>query len=94
MKKVFHKIKEEFVAMLPPTIFFLITLHLVAVIRVLMLTGTGIALGSHFQVTIAALILGKAVLIADLMPFITSIRISRSSITFSGKLRFIFSSLR
>lgn len=70
MKKLFEKIKEEFVAMLPPTIFFLITLHLVAVIRVLMLKGTGIALGSHFQVTIAALILGKAVLIADLMPFI------------------------
>ena len=70
MKKLFEKIKEEFVAMLPPTIFFLITLHLVAVIRVLMLKGTGIALGSHFQVTIAALILGKAVLIADLMAFI------------------------
>lgn len=70
MKKLFEKVKEEFLAMLPPTIFFLITLHLVAVIRVLMLKGTGIALGSHFQVTIAALILGKAVLIADLMPFI------------------------
>jgi hypothetical protein len=70
MKKVFEKIKEEFVAMLPPTIFFLITLQLVTVIRVLMLKGTGVAVGSPFQVVIAALILGKAVLIADLMPFI------------------------
>jgi hypothetical protein len=51
------------VAMLPPTIFFFITLQLVAVIRVLMLKGTGIAVGSPFQVLIAALI-------ADLMPFI------------------------
>jgi hypothetical protein len=63
MKKLFEKIKEEFVAMLPPTIFFFITLQLVAVIRVLMLKGTGIAVGSPFQVLIAALI-------ADLMPFI------------------------
>ena len=47
MKKLFEKIKEEFVAMLPPTIFFLITLQLVTVIRVLMLKGTGIAVGSR-----------------------------------------------
>lgn len=70
MKKLFEKIKEEFVAMLPPTIFFLITLHLVSVIRVLMLKGTGISVSSPFQVTIAALMLAKAVVIADLMPFI------------------------
>ncbi len=70
MSKVFEKLKEEFVALLPPTIFFFITLHLVAVIRVLMLKGTGIPVSTPLQVTIAALILGKAVLIADLLPFI------------------------
>lgn len=70
MKKLFEKIKEEFLAMLSPAIFFFITLQLIAVIRVLMLKGTGIAVSSPFQVTIAALILAKAVLIADLMPFI------------------------
>ena len=70
VKKLFEKIKEEFVAMLSPTIFFFISLQLVAVIRVLMLKGTGIAVSSRWQTTIAALILAKAVLIADLMPFI------------------------
>lgn len=70
MSKVFEKVREEFVALLPPTIFFFITLHLVAVIRVLMLKGTGIPVSTPLQVTIAALILGKAVLIADLLPFI------------------------
>ena len=35
-----------------------------------MLKGTGIALGTSASVTLAALILGKAVLIADLLPFI------------------------
>jgi hypothetical protein len=64
------KIKEEFVAMLPPTIFFFVALHIVALIRVLMLKGTGVAPMTSVTVAVAALILGKAVLIADMLPFI------------------------
>jgi hypothetical protein len=64
------KIKEEFLELLPPTIFFLVALHLVAILRVLMLKGTGIALGTSASITVAALVLGKAVLLADLLPFI------------------------
>jgi hypothetical protein len=70
MSKLSARIKEEMVALLPPTIFFFIALHLVALFRVLMLKGTGIALGTSVSVTFAALILGKAILIADLLPFI------------------------
>jgi hypothetical protein len=70
MSTLFTKIKEEFVAVLPPTIFFLIALHIVAFIRVLMVKGTGIAVGTSVSVTVAALILGKAVLIADMLPLI------------------------
>lgn len=68
MHKLRAIIKEEFFAILPPTIFFFVTLHLLTFIRVLM------ARGSHFQplstmsIAIASLILGKAVLIADLLP--------------------------
>jgi hypothetical protein len=70
MSKLATKLKEEFEALLPPTIFFLVALHLVALIRVLMLKGTGIAVNTPWQVTLAALILGKAVLVADMLPFI------------------------
>jgi hypothetical protein len=70
MNKIFEKIKEEFHALLPPTLFFFVTLHIVALVRVLMLKGTGIELNTSVSVTIAALILGKTVLIADLLPFI------------------------
>jgi hypothetical protein len=70
MSKFFTKLQEEFKALLPPTIFFFVALHLVAFIRVLMLKGTGIAVSTPLQVTLAALILGKAVLVADLLPFI------------------------
>jgi hypothetical protein len=70
MTKLFTKLKEEIKALLPPTIFFLVALHLVALVRGLMLKGTGIAVSTPLQVTLAALILGKAVLVADLLPFI------------------------
>ena len=70
MSKLSAKIREEIEALLPPTIFFFILLHLVAFIRVLMLRGTGIAPGTPVSATVAALILGKAVLIADSLPFI------------------------
>jgi hypothetical protein len=70
MSKLFAKLKEEFEAMLPPTIFFFVALHMVALIRILMLKGTSLPVSSSLSVTLAALILGKAVLIADLLPFI------------------------
>jgi hypothetical protein len=70
MNKLFGRVKDEFMAVLPPTIFFFLTLHLVAIVRVLMLKGSGIAVSTPLQVTVAALILGKAVLVADLLPFI------------------------
>ncbi len=70
MTNVLVKIKEEFLAVLPPTIFFFIALHLVAFVRVLMTKGTGLAPLSTISIAVAALILGKAVLIADMLPFI------------------------
>jgi hypothetical protein len=70
MSKLSTKLKEEFEALLPPTIFFFVALHIVAFIRVLMLKGTGLPVSSSLSVTLAALILGKAVLIADMLPFI------------------------
>ena len=70
MSKLSTKLLEEFKAVLPPTMFFFVALHLVALIRVLMLKGTGITLSTSWQVTVAALILGKAVVVADHLPFI------------------------
>lgn len=68
MHKLLEKLKEEFFAILPPTVFFFVALHLLTFIRIL------IARGSHFQpvstmsIAVASLILGKAVLIADMLP--------------------------
>jgi hypothetical protein len=70
MSKLSTKLKEEFFALLPPTMFFFVALHIVAVVHALMLKGTGISPLSSMSVAVAALILGKAVLIADLLPMI------------------------
>ena len=64
------KLKEEFFKILPPTIFFFVALHIVAFVHALMLKKTGIAPSSSISIAVAALILGKAVLIADMVPII------------------------
>jgi len=70
MSALTAKIKHEFLEMLPPTIFFFVLLHVVALIRALMMRGSGVSLPTVASVTIAALILGKAVLLANMLPFI------------------------
>jgi hypothetical protein len=68
--KVFSKLKEEFFKILPPTIYFFVALHLVMFIRVLLLEGTEVSPSSSISIAVAALILGKAVLLADMLPII------------------------
>lgn len=70
MGKAAEKVKEEFLALLPPTIFFFVALHILSLVRALMTRGTGLGLMSSAQIAIAALIIGKAVLLADLWPSI------------------------
>ena len=70
MSKLSTKLKEEFFKLLPPMIFFFVALHIVAFVHVLMLKRTGISPSSSISIAIAALVLGKAVLIADMLPMI------------------------
>jgi hypothetical protein len=68
MHKLLEKLKEEFFAILPPTIFFFVALHLLTFIRVLMARGSHFEPLSTMSIAVASLILGKAVLIADMLP--------------------------
>src|SRR5437870_2467946 len=70
MTKLSTTLKKEFFELLPPTIFFFVALHIVTFVRVLMLKGTGISPTSSISIAVAALILGKAVLLADMLPMI------------------------
>jgi hypothetical protein len=68
MHKILKKLKEEFFAILPPTIFFFVGLHIVTFIRVLMAKSSHFEPLSTLSIAVAALILGKAVLVADILP--------------------------
>jgi hypothetical protein len=70
MSKASEKVKEEIEALIPPTLFFFVSLHIVMLVHNLMLEGTGVSLGISVSVAIGSLILGKAVLLADLLPFV------------------------
>jgi hypothetical protein len=70
MNKFARTVKHEFMELIPPTVYFFVVLHLLAGIRVLMTKGTGIELPNSMSIAVAALILGKAVLLANALPFI------------------------
>jgi hypothetical protein len=70
MSNISAKIKEEIKALIPPMIFFFVALNIIALIRALMLKGTGIPASTPLTIALAALILAKAVLLADLLPAI------------------------
>ncbi|HXJ79724.1 MAG TPA: hypothetical protein VMS64_13715 [Candidatus Methylomirabilis sp.] len=70
MSALWHWLKHEFHEVLPPTIFFLISFHIVVIDRRLMLRQYGLPLASVASATVAALLVAKVVLIADALPFV------------------------
>jgi len=70
VSKLGARIKEEVLEVLPPTIFFFVAFHILALYRALMLRQYGIELSSMAGATLAALLVGKVVLLADLLPFV------------------------
>ena len=68
MNKAVEKLKEEFLAVLPPTIFFFVALHIIGLVRALMTKGSGLPVISSAQILVGALLIGKAVVLADHWP--------------------------
>jgi len=63
---------RELYEILPPTIFFIIGFNLVALTTNLILAQYSVAFASFMLVTTAALVVGKAVLVANTLPFLGS----------------------
>src|SRR5262245_6361231 len=70
MSKLGERMKEEFFEILPPTIFFFIAFHILALFRALILRQYGIQISTVAGATVAALLVGKVVLLADMLPFV------------------------
>ena len=70
MGRVFAFIKKELLEVIPPTLFFFVAFHIIAVTRALMLRQQGIEVTTMAGATVAALVVGKVLLVADHFPFI------------------------
>jgi hypothetical protein len=64
------RVRHEILEAVPPFIYFFLAFHLVAVIRALMQQEYGIQPGTVMNATIAALVVAKVVLLADLLPVV------------------------
>ena len=70
MSKALSKLKHEIKEAIAPTTFFFLAFQLIAFTEALMLRKYGISVSTFMNATVAALIVAKVVLIADMMPFV------------------------
>jgi hypothetical protein len=70
MQKIVKIIKREVVAVLPPAIFFFIAFNVIVISKKLMLEEYGIKFSGFVNAAIGALIVAKALLVADDIKFI------------------------
>lgn len=68
MSKLQRFAKKELREIIPPTVFFLISFHILVLFRALMLKGYGVQVSAVAGATVAALVVGKVVIIADAIP--------------------------
>lgn len=69
MSKIAHFLAEEVKEALPPTIFFLFGFHMIALTKSVLLAEYEITPTSATVATVGALIVAKAILIIDKLPF-------------------------
>lgn len=69
MNKIFQRLKEEFLGIIPTAVFFFVAFQLLAITRSLILHQYGIHVSTFVAATIGALVVAKVVMIVDLLPF-------------------------
>jgi len=70
MSNVWAKVKHEIREAIPPAIFFLISFHIIVLSRALMVREYGVQVSALAGATVAALLVAKVVLVADMLPII------------------------
>jgi hypothetical protein len=70
MQKILNIIKRELVEVLPPTVFFFIAFNVIIISKKLMLEQYGIKFSGFVNAAVGALIVGKALLVADDIKYI------------------------
>lgn len=71
MSKILSFLKREIRELIPTTIFFFITFHIIALNRALILEQYGIKLSAFSTATVGALVVAKVILIFNKLSFVT-----------------------
>lgn len=69
-RRIIAGLRHEFLSVLPPTLFFFAGFQLILYTKQVILAEHRIAFHGFMLATVAALVVGKAVLVADKMPFL------------------------
>src|SRR5215467_11580419 len=70
LARIGHFLAHEFRQVIPPTLFFFVGFNLILFTKRLILAQYLIQFAGFFVATVAALVVGKAVLVANTMPFL------------------------
>lgn len=70
MRNIIPRLKREILGAVPTVAFFFVIFQLLAFTRALILKQYGIQVSTFINATMAALIVGKVVLVADLLPIV------------------------
>lgn len=70
MSDFITRLKREILGAIPTVVYFFVVFQLLALTRALILKSFDIEISTFLNATIAAMIVGKVVLVADLLPFI------------------------
>jgi hypothetical protein len=70
MNSILNRVKHEVLEVIPPAVFFFIAFQVIAFTRALMLEEYGMRVTTFVTAAIAALVVAKVVLIADMIPWI------------------------
>lgn len=70
MIKIFQRLKQEFIGVIPAAVFFFIAFQLLAFTRSLILQQYGVQISTFVAATVGALIVAKVVMVVDLLPFV------------------------
>jgi hypothetical protein len=68
VSKVLHVLRKEVRELIPPTLFFLVVFHMLAMTQAMVRGAHGMTLLRSIGATIGALTVGKAILLVDALP--------------------------
>lgn len=70
MNKIFQRLKQEFLGIIPAAVFFFVAFQLLALTSALALRQYDIEISTFVTATVGALIVAKVIMVVDLLPFV------------------------